>query len=209
MTWEEALARAKKRTREAFKELAGLVLWREYDLQAYMFKMMLEEGVLRQYVRREHRIWYSDKKKQLVVLDLALLDTETEDARYPFWPVREMIQLKYPVEFRSGLTEPSYLERERAIESSSHYLERCRKKILRETLIDYEKFARAVGKTANVLPSARCHIMYFDFSRLPTYSSSGELLEDLGKKGVDTHSIGSWPLQVTYTHAGSDSSRRR
>ncbi len=203
------MARAKRRTREAFKKLAVSVLWREYDLHAYMFKMVLEEAVLRKCVRREHRIWGSNKKKQLVVLDLALLDAETENTGYPFWPVREMIQLKYPVEFRTGLTEPYYLEQERALESSPRYLDGCREKILRETLIDYEKFSRAVGETANVLPFARCHLMYFDFSRLPIYSSSTEFLEDLGKRGVDPRRIGNWPLEVTYTHTGSDSPRRR
>lgn len=199
--WEYALGRSMSETIRHFVENSNRVFWREYDLQSCMYGNMYFHDVLRPYLRREHRIWTEDESEQLLVLDLALLDPEDADRKYPYWPVREMIQLKYPVEFITGLTEPQDLTLMEDAPTQAEYIERCRTRIRRKISKDYQKFEKAAGKARNVSDSARCHIIYFDLANKPSYTSSEELIGDLrDRTDVDVHRIVSLPLTVRYAH---------
>ena len=207
--WETALAYCKNGIVRDFKDHSNEVFWREYDLQSRMYGRMFEQTILRSYLRREHRIWAEDGRKQLLVLDLALLDPEDADRMYPHWPVREMIQLKFPVEFITGLTEPQDLTLKEDAPTQAKYIERCRTRIRKKISEDYQKFEKAVGKARNISDSARCHIIYFDLANKPSYLSSEELNRDLrDSTNVDVWRIGSWPLTVRYAHAYPRDRRR-
>lgn len=199
--WNEAINRSKTRTEKAYRLLADRFFWREYDLQGYMYQILCEEPVLRPYVRKEHRVWYKNKRKQLLILDFGVLDPTKSNRNYPYWPVIEMIQLKFPVEFRTGLTEPDDLKREKAADSFPYYEGRCRTRIRAKIWDDYKKFVKAKNKARNVDDSARCHIMYFDLAENPSYLSNEEIRKDFqDKKRVDPTKIGKWPLEITYVH---------
>jgi len=199
--WNEAVGRSRTRTEDAFKKYADRYFWREYDLQGYTYRALCEEAVLRPYVRREHRVWYKSKDKQLLVLDFGILDPTKSAKNYPCWPVKEMIQMKFPVEFRTGLTEPKDLKRDKAADSFPYYEKRCRTRIRAEIWEDYKKFIKVKDKARNISASARGHIMYFDLAENPSYSSSEDLIADLKeKKGVDPTKIGRWALNMTYVH---------
>lgn len=199
--WEEAIDRSKTRTEKAFRMFADRFFWREYDLQGHMYQILCEEPALRPYVRKEHRVWYKNKKKQLLILDFGILDPAESNNHYPYWPVIEMIQLKFPVEFSTGLTEPDDLKPEKTAAAFSYYERRCRTRIRAKIWSDYKKFLKAKNRARNVKASARCHIMYFDLAENPSYADDEELRKDFQKKkGVSPYNVGEWPLDITYVH---------
>lgn len=202
LEWREAVDRGKTMTENAFRRYADRYFWREYDLQGYMYKALYREPVLRPYIRREHRVWYKTKDKQVLVLDFALLDPTKSPKGYPDWPVKEMIQLKYPVEFKTGKTQPDDLDSDKVASSQSYYRGRCRTRIRAKIWEDYKKYVKAKGKARNVGGSARCHIMYFDLAEKPSYSGSEELRGNFQERmKVNPHRIGKWPLLITYVHS--------
>lgn len=82
LEWSQAIECSKATTENAFRRYANLYFWREYDLQGYMYKALYREPILRPYIRREHRIWYKDKQKQLLVLDS---NDRGEESMTEFW----------------------------------------------------------------------------------------------------------------------------
>lgn len=212
--WKEAIDRSKKRTENAFKKYGDSYFWREYDIQAYMYIALYKEPILRPYIRREHRIWHKKKHegrlKQQMILDFALLDPKRRIEGKPGWRVKEMIQLKYPVEFKSGRTEPDDLIIPKAESSDSYYKKRCRTRITGKVLDDYEKYEEASTEARDISDSARCHIMFFDLAEKPSYSSNENLRDDLRnppskrREGVNPSKIGKWPLTITYVHTCPD-----
>ena len=199
--WDDAIEKVKAVTETAFHEYSNSLFWREFDIQGLMYGEFFKNPSLRPYVHREHRIWGRDGVQELRYLDLALLDPEKRSEGYPYWPVRELIQLKYPVEFATGMTEPDDMSEEKASADESYYMERCRNRILDKVLEDYRKFEEIADVARNISPSARCHILYFDSARKLPYASSESLKADLkSKKGVEPDRVGPWPLILEYQY---------
>lgn len=197
--WDRALERSIDETAGTFRARANEIFWREYDLQSYLYSTLFKESMLQPYVRREHRIWYREKPKQLLVADLALLDPESMDVGYPYWPVREIIQLKYPVEFKTGLTAPATGSLEEGEKSSPRHREAHRRKIRSGILEDYDKYVKAVDVARNIADVVRCRILYFDTTDEPAYASNEEFWEDLREKtNMNPTHLGPWPLVVSY-----------
>lgn len=219
--WREMLSQAIGDTIAAFRAHRDKWFGREHDLQSYLYhRVLVRAGVdetdsfnepERILIRREHRIWKEPVGKQdgmLKEVDLALLtsgDVQEEELRRP---VCEVVELKYPVEAITGLTERQDLTLQDVDIQSDRYKRGCRNRFKKKFLEDFRKLHERLPSAVNLAEDALCRIVYFDLVRDDYWESPQEIREKTKGLGMDLHHVGGVPLAFTYVCAikGSDHS---
>lgn len=189
--WNRALDHSKKRLMDEFIARGHKWFWREYDLQSYLYHVMIDDDTCKKafvrdgacLVRREHHLIDKDNKP-LLTLDIAVLDPSPSHAPHGeynrTWPIRELIQLKYPREFKTGLTQPDDLPDDCFRNDPERYERRCRTRFKRKVEMDYGLFSKHLKNAINLSDSASCHMVYFDITQKRYLHTRGDIEKILG-----------------------------
>lgn len=209
------MSRAIDDTIEAFREHRNRWYGREYDLQSYMYhRVLVHAGVdasdtakepERVPIRREHRIWKepSGKRKDILKeVDLALLDSAHVSEKEMRHPVCEIVELKYPVEAKTGLTEYDQHTLKEVDPRSDCYKRVAKNRFGRKFLEDYTKLDELLPSAKNLTEDVRCRMLYFDLIR-GSYWQSPDEIREARMKGIkrDLTRVGDRPLEFTYIFA--------
>lgn len=212
--WREVLSQAIGDTIATFKAHRDKWFGREHDLQSYLYhRVLVRAGVdetdssdepKRILIRREHRLWKEPVGKQdgmLKEVDLALLtsgDVQEGELRRP---VCEVVELKYPVEAITGLTERQDLTLQDVDIRSDRYRRGSRNRFKKKFLEDLRKLDERLPSAVNLAEDALCRIIYFDLVRGDYWESPQEISEKTKGLGMDLHQVGGIHLVFTYVCA--------